>query len=82
MARIHQENMKITDSASGRQKHDAVRSRILLVLSKDGERLLQVDMFGKPTRENPDKVDQSIQFDAEDARKFRSVIDDFLAKVK
>ena len=82
MARIRQEDMKITNSASGRKKHDAVRSEILRVHTVDGKQLLQINMFGRKTRDCPTIPSQTIQFDADSAREFRSVLDDFLAKVK
>ena len=81
MARIRQEDMKITNSATGR-KHPAVHCKILRVLTGDGEQLLHINMFGGPNRKCPTVQSQTIQFDAEDARKFRGILDDFLAKVK
>jgi hypothetical protein len=41
----------------------------------DGQRYLQLDTFGSPTRKLKDKVSQALQFDRDGARRLRELLD-------
>lgn len=41
--------------------HDQVYATYT-VFDKNGEKYLQIDTYGKPARENPEKISQSFQF--------------------
>lgn len=46
--------------------HDQVYATYT-VFENNGEKYLQIDTYGKPARENPEKISQSFQFDREAA---------------
>lgn len=46
--------------------HDQVYATYT-VFDSNGEKYLQIDKYGKPARENPEKISQSFQFDREAA---------------
>lgn len=46
--------------------HDQVYATYT-VFNNEGKKYLQIDTYGKPARENPEKISQSFQFDREAA---------------
>ncbi|MBF9032289.1 methionyl-tRNA formyltransferase [Rhodobacterales bacterium HKCCE3408] len=44
------------------------------VFEKDGKKLLQIDTYGRPEREIPGKVSQSLQFDDVCARELLEIL--------
>ncbi|WP_092075446.1 methionyl-tRNA formyltransferase [Poseidonocella sedimentorum] len=44
------------------------------IFEKDGQKLLQIDTYGRADREFPGKVSQSIQFDAESAAQLLDIL--------
>lgn len=47
--------------------HEKARSTYF-VFEENGTKFLQIDMYGKSTRDNPEKISQSIQIDESAAR--------------
>ena len=58
--------------------HDEITAKYAVV-ERDGRRLLQIDTYGRPTRDMPEKVSQSLQLDRDGAERLRSILDDFLS---
>lgn len=48
--------------------HEVVRATFTSFLTADGTQYFQIDTFGTTGRAHPEKISQSIQFDAETAR--------------
>ncbi|WP_336056192.1 methionyl-tRNA formyltransferase [Nitratireductor sp. CH_MIT9313-5] len=63
MARVENIELKQRDRV---QLHDPVDAGLYL-FEKDGRKLIQIDTFGRDSREMPNKVSQSLQFDAKAA---------------
>ena len=66
MARLDIDGIRRLEKGNGKkqQKVDATYT----VFECDGEKLVQIDMYGRETRENPGKASQVIQFDKETAK--------------
>jgi hypothetical protein len=45
------------------------------IFEVDGERYLQLDTFGSPTRTLKNKISQTVQFDRAGARRLRALLD-------
>jgi len=66
MARLDLSNYKKVD-----KQRNSVQERVYWTYTEfdmDGEQYLQIDTYGKQSREIPEKVSQSIQFDRESAK--------------
>lgn len=62
--------------------HDQVYATYT-VFENNSEKYLQIDTYGKPARENPEKISQSFQFDREAASYFVNLlIEEFGLKFK
>lgn len=66
MAQISIKNIKRIDK-SRNTVHEKVYSTYT-VFELNGEKLVQFDTYGRISRENPEKISQSIQFDKETAK--------------
>lgn len=53
--------------------HDPIGARYYL-LEADGERLFQMNTYGRATRDMPEKVSQSIQLDESAARELVAIL--------
>ena len=65
MARIDLTNMK-KEEKERNNIHDKV-SATYTVFTKEGEKYLQIDTYGRNNRELPGKISQSLQIDKNDA---------------
>jgi hypothetical protein len=70
MALIRQFEKKNIDRPS---LHDEITAKYAVV-EKDGRVLLQIDTYGRSTREHPEKVSQSIQLDREGAKQLFAIL--------
>ena len=70
MALIREFERKNIDRASLHQEINAKYA----VIERDGRKLLQIDTYGKSTREHPDKVSQSLQFDRQGAERLYQIL--------
>ena len=70
MALIRSFEKKNIDRAS---THDPIDAKYA-VIEKDGRILLQIDTYGRSSREHPEKVSQSLQFDRKSAEELYRII--------
>ncbi len=54
--------------------HEEVECTYTVLRAEDGRKVLQLDTYGRPGRKHPDKVSQSIQFDASGVQQLLVVI--------
>ena len=71
MARVALDNERFIDRPSRHAPAKATYS----IIEVDGETLLQIDTYGSDQRAMPDKVSQSLQFDAAARRQLRDLLD-------
>jgi hypothetical protein len=55
--------------------HDAIEASYS-VFERDGRTFVQIDTYGRDSREIPDKVSQSIQLDEKSARELLDILQD------
>lgn len=77
MARIMKENFKKIQKERN-NVHIPARSTYSVFKTVDGKKYFQIDTFGTTERMNPEKISQSIQFDAEFATELIRIISDEL----
>lgn len=70
MALIREFERKNIDRAS---LHQEIRAKYA-VIERDGRVLLQIDTYGRSSRENPDKVSQSLQLDRQGAERLFRIL--------
>ncbi len=70
MALIRKFERKNMDRAS---LHDEIKAKYA-VIERDGRVLLQIDTYGRSSREHPEKVSQSLQFDREGAEQLYLIL--------
>lgn len=68
MARIDTLKMKPLDKIRN-NVHEIVPATYS-IFEQDGKRYLQVDTYGRTSRDMPEKISQSLQFDSESAEAF------------
>lgn len=67
MARISKEALKRVNKERN-SIHDAIPGGYTVFVGDDGKKYFQLDTYGNPNRITPEKISQSIQFDADTAR--------------
>ena len=70
MALVRQFERKDIDRPS---LHDEITAKYA-VIERDGRVLLQIDTYGRTSREHPEKVSQSLQLDREGAEQLYRII--------
>jgi hypothetical protein len=59
-----------------RSLHDPVASCLYDFYDVDGERLLQINTYGRAGRQTPEKPSQVVQLDEDGARRLRAVLNE------
>jgi hypothetical protein len=57
------------------QPHDPCECSYFVVETKDGNRLLTLETYGRDSRKMPGKISQSIQFGEQGAKRLRELLD-------
>jgi hypothetical protein len=70
MALIREFERKTIERAS---LHEEIKAKYAVV-ERDGRMLLQIDTYGRPSREHPEKVSQSLQFDRSGAERLYNIL--------